>query len=143
MGFGLKELKLLRYTLREIDDANNNSIEDAVKKLRTSKSIMTTNLDLSQRYRYYERRKRKLKLLADISSFLKLYAVVIKLLSIDGSNNYNSVEGLNLLADKVRVCGGIKAAIEKLSSQPIVDAKSLVLSNNDKSTKSSVIEEIV
>ncbi|MFL6319008.1 MAG: hypothetical protein ACJ72Q_00905, partial [Nitrososphaeraceae archaeon] len=66
--------------------------------------------------------------------------VVAKLFSIDWNN---SVEEFELLVNKVDKAGGIRAAIEKLSSQPIVDAKSLVLSNNDESTKSSGIEEIV
>jgi predicted aconitase with swiveling domain len=68
-----------------------------------------------------------------VNTIPKLGAAVAKLFNIDGNNG---IEELDLLADKVRMTGGIRAAIEKLSGQPI-GGKSLVLPNNDGGTKCS------
>ena len=81
-----------------------------LRKIGTSPAQCAVGFRIATILRRLGVQEDKFPLLADISSFPKLYAVVIKLLGIDGSNNNNGVEGLNLLADKVRMCGGIKAA---------------------------------
>jgi hypothetical protein len=147
MGFGLKQLKLLRHTIVEIAYANNISKEDAGKKFfKDIEEHYDDKLGFESNIHGLQEEidnlnQRKLKCLADISAFPKLGAAVAKLFSIDGNNN--SIEDFDLLIDKVRMAGGIRAAIAKLSGQPIVYGKSLVLPNNDDGgTKSSNIEEI-
>jgi hypothetical protein len=147
MEFGLKQLKLLRHTIVEIAYANNMSREDAGKKFfKDIEEHYDDKLGFESNIHGLQEEidnlnQRKLKLLADLSAFPKLGAAVAKLFSIDGNNN--SIEDFDLLIGKVRMAGGIRAAIEKLSGQSIVDGKSLVSPNNDDGgTKSSNIEEI-
>jgi hypothetical protein len=147
MEFGLKQLKLLWRTIVEIAYANNISKEDAGKKFfKDIEEHYDDKLGFESKIHGLQEEidnlnQRKLKLLAEISAFPKLGAAVAKLFSIDGNNN--SVEDFDLLIGKVQMAGGIKAAIAKLSGQPIVDGKSLVSPNNDDGgTKSSSIEEI-
>lgn len=67
--------------------------------------------------------QQKHKLFAEIDGYPKLASALAKLLDIFyrmNNNNNNNFEELDLLVDQVRMAGGIKAAKQKLSSQPIV-----------------------
>jgi hypothetical protein len=137
MGLGLRELKQLRNTILEISDANNIPGEDAVK--RFFKEIEEHYDDIlgleSRKHKLQEQVKdldqQKFKLSAYLNAFPKLGAPIAKLLGISN----NGPEEFSSLVDKVYNVGGIRAAIEKLSAQPVlvVDGNSPANNNNDDS----------
>ena len=147
MGFGLKELKLLWHTIYEIADANNIPREDAIKKFfKDVEDHYDDKLGFESKiYGLKEEvdnlSQQKRRLFAELGGYPKLASALAKLLDIfysrDNNNNNGNFEELDLLVDQVRMAGGIKAAKEKLSSQPIVVAlaalashSSVLLSNN-------------
>lgn len=145
MGFGLKELKLLRNAIIEIAAANNIPENQAVKLF--SKDVEENYDDKiefqSKKLRLEEEinklNQRKLKLFQEINMIPQIAALVLKLSSIEGNNNN---EEFDLLFDQVRKAGGIRGAIRKLayssmtdhvssSTDLTVDDKGAVLSVND------------
>jgi hypothetical protein len=144
MGFGLKELKLLWRTIYEIADVNNIPRQDAIKKffkdvedhyddkLGFESKICGLKEDVNNLG------QKKHRLFTELGGYPKLVSALAKLLDIfynrDNNNNSNSNNGnfeeLDLLVDQVRMAGGIRAAKEKLSSQPIVVALTALASHS-------------
>jgi chromosome segregation ATPase len=129
IGFGLKELKLLWHTIREIADANSIPVKDAIKKffkdteddyddklgfeLKKDKLQQEVN-DLNQK---------KLELLALVhTAFPKLAVAIAKLISAYGNNNKNIAEEFGLLVDLVLKAGGVGSFIQKLTSYQVAVA---------------------
>jgi phage shock protein A len=137
MGFGLKELKLLRNGIREIAAANNIPKNDAVKLFfKDVEENYDDKLEFeSKKQRLQEEinklNQRKLKLFLEANMIPQLAALVVKLSSIDGNNN---TEEFDLLVDQVRKAGGIRGAIRKLAGSSTTDhgSSSTDLTLNDK-----------
>jgi hypothetical protein len=139
--FGLKELKLLWHAICEISDANNIRREDVVKKFFK---------DIEDHYDYkvgFESKKHKLqeevnnliqkkRSSLELIAILKLAAAVAKLFSVGFNNN---IQEFILLVGKICMAGGVRAAIDILTSQPIAAAAAdrskspVFLSNNSNS----------
>jgi hypothetical protein len=124
MGFGLKELKLLRNAILEIAAANNIPENDAVKLFfKDFEENYDDKLEFeSKKQRLQEEinklNQRKLKLFQEMNMIPQLAALVLKLSSIDGNNNN---EEFDLLFDQVRKAGGIRGAISKLACSSTTD----------------------
>jgi hypothetical protein len=142
MGFGLKELKLLRNTILEVAEANNIPRKDAGKRFfkdveehyddklgfesKINKLVDEVN-NLNQQ---------KLKLFAELNAIPKLAPLVVKLFGIQGNN---SIEDFDLLIDQVQKAAGIRASIKKLGTQPSHDDKAVPLSADDDNKSTSTI----
>jgi predicted nucleic acid-binding Zn-ribbon protein len=149
IGFGLKELKALWYTIVEISNTNNISREDAVKRLlKEIEDHYDDILGLESRkheldVEVNDLHRLKLNLSGYLKAFTNFGGPIAKFVNII---NNNSPEEVSLLVDKVYMVGGIRTAIEKLSDRPILvtDGKSPFLSNisdNDSHTETSAIRK--
>jgi prefoldin subunit 5 len=142
MGFGLKELKLLRSAILEIADANNITRKDAGKRFfKDVEEHYDDKLGFESKIQGLQEEvnnlnQRKLKLFAELNAIPKLAPLVVKLFGIVGNN---SVEEFDLLIDQVLKAGGIRASIRKLGTQPSHDDKPVPLSayDDNKSTSTS------
>lgn len=120
IGFGFKELKSLWHTIVEISDANNISREDAVKGFfKEIENHYDDILGLKSRKHELEAEvndfgRQKLKIVAYLNAFTKFGGPFEKLLGI---MNSTSPEEVNLLVDKLYSVGGVRTAIEKLSTE--------------------------
>lgn len=114
IGFGLKELKLLWHTIREIADANSIPAKHANKKF-----FKDTEDDYDDKLGF-ELKKEKLLALVH-TAFPKLAVAVAKLISAYG-NNKNIAEEFGLLVDLVLKAGGVGSFIQKLTSYQVAVA---------------------
>jgi hypothetical protein len=121
MNVGLKELKLLWNTILEIAAANNIPREQAVSKFfkdieneYDDKLGFQSKIDKLQ-IEVNKLGQRELKLLGEINAIPRLAIGVVKLLNMHHDDSKNSIEEIELLIDQVQRCGGINAAINKLS----------------------------
>jgi predicted nucleic acid-binding Zn-ribbon protein len=120
MGFDFKELKSLWHTIVEISDANNISIEDAVRRFfKEIEDHYDDILGFESRKHELEAEvnglgQQKLKIVVWLNAFTKFGGPFEKLLGI---MNSTSPEEINLLVDKLYSVGGVRIAIEKLSTE--------------------------
>lgn len=126
-GFGLEELKSLQRAILRIADANNIHREKALNKFfkdiseqYDGKLGIESKIDKLQG-EVNKLSQEKTRLHGEINSIPRLGPVLVRLLDIYNSNN-TSIEEIELLIDKLRKSGGIKAAISKLD-QPTQDKK--------------------
>ena len=126
-GFGLEELKSLQRAILRIADANNVHREKALNKFfkdiseqYDGKLGFQSKIDKLQG-EVNKLSQEKTRLHGEINSIPRLGPLLVKLLDIFNSNN-TSIEEIELLIDKLRKSGGIKAAISKLD-QPTQDKK--------------------
>jgi len=147
MNFGLKELKLLWNTIIEIAAANNIPREQAVSKFfkdieqqYDDKLGFESKIDELQ-VEVNKLNRQELKLLGEINAIPRLGLALLKLFNMNDDNNDNNInEEIELLIDKVRKSGGIKAAIRKLNQTTDEEEKQEVLV--DGSNKSSGNKQI-
>ena len=139
-------MKALWHTVIEISNANNIPKEDAVKKFfNDTEKHYDDILGLeSRKHELQEEVKdlgqQKFKLFFVLNAFPKVGAPIAKLLGISN----NGPEQFSLLVDKVYMVGGIKAAIEKLSAQPMLIAAGKSPNNNydDDQTEKSTTRKL-
>jgi hypothetical protein len=122
MNFGLKQLKFLWNTILEIAAANNIPREHAVAKFfKDIEQHYDDKLGFESKIEKLQIEvnklgKQELQLLGEINAVPILGIGVVKLLNLHHDNsNSSSIEEIELLLDQVLKCGGIKAAINKLS----------------------------
>jgi DNA repair exonuclease SbcCD ATPase subunit len=150
MNFGLKELKLLWNTILEIAAANNIPREQAVSKFfkdieqqYDDKLGFESKIDKLQ-VEVNKLNRQELRLLGEINAIPRLGLALLKLFNMndDNNNNNNIDEVIELLIDKVRKSGGIKAAIKKLS-QPIdeEEKQEVLVDGGNKSSGNKQIEK--
>jgi hypothetical protein len=146
MNFGLKELKLLWNTIIEIAAANNIPREQAVSKFfkdieqqYDDKLGFESKIDRLQ-VEVNKLNQQELRLLGEINAIPRLGLALLKLFNINDDNNNNIDEEIEVLIDKVRKSGGIKAAIRKLNQTTDEEEKQEVLV--DRGNKSSGNKQI-
>lgn len=128
LTFGLKELKLLRQTIREIADANNIPQQEAVRKFFSDiEEQYDDKLGFESkignlRQELNNLKQENLRLRMQVNAIPTVGANIIKILDMNDMNsdsnnsNNNRFDKVQLLVDKVRKCGGIEAVINQLSS---------------------------
>jgi hypothetical protein len=133
MNFGLKELKLLWNIILEIAAANNIPREQAVSKffkdieqqyddkLGFESKIGNLQIEVNKLNR------QELKLLGEINAIPRLGLALLKLFNMNDDDNNNINEEIEVLIDKVRKSGGIKASIKKLNQPTDEEEKQEVL----------------
>jgi hypothetical protein len=150
MNFGLKELKLLWNTIIEIAAANNIPREQAVSKFfkdieqhYDDKLGFESRIDKLQ-VEVNKLNRQELKLLGEINAIPRLGLALLKLFNMNDDNNNNNInEEIEVLIDKVRMSGGIKAAIKKLSQPKDEEEKQEVLvDGGNKSSGNKQIENL-
>ncbi|HET7284441.1 MAG TPA: hypothetical protein VFI70_07120 [Nitrososphaeraceae archaeon] len=146
MNFGLKELKLLWNTILEIASANNIPREQAVSKFfkdieqqYDDKLGFESKIDKLQ-VEVNKLNRQELKLLGEINAIPRLGLALLKLFNMNDDNNNNIDEEIEVLIDKVRKSGGIKAVIRKLNQTTDEEEKQEVLV--DRGNKSSGNKQI-
>ena len=133
MNFGLKELKLLWNTIVEIADANSIPREQAMSKFfkdieqqYDDKLGFESKIDKLQ-VEVNKLNRQELKLLGEINAIPRLGLALLKLFNMSDDNNNNINEEIEVLIDKVRKSGGMKAAIKKLNQPTDEEEKQEVL----------------
>jgi hypothetical protein len=122
MGFGIHELSFLSNTVNEIAFANEIPSKNAVKKFLADveeqydkKLGFESKID-KLKTEVNKLGQQELKFLGVIIAIPKLGMGVVKLLYLHHDDSKStSIEELQLLIDQVQKCGGINAAINKLS----------------------------
>ena len=147
MNFGLKELKLLWNIILEIAAANNIPREQAVSKFfkdieqqYDDKLGFESKIDKLQ-VEVNKLSLQELRLLGEINAIPRLGLALLKLFNMNDDNN-NIDEEIELLIDKVRKSGGIKAAIRNLNQPTDEEEKQEVLvDGGNKSSGNKQIEK--
>ena len=122
MGFGLHELSFLSNTVNEIASANDIPSKKAAKKFLADveeqydkKLGFESKID-KLKTELNKPDQQELNLLGEINAIPRLGIGVVKLLNLHHDDSKStSIEEIELLIDQVLKCGGINAALNKLS----------------------------